>query len=347
MSGDSMQGETVLITGVCGTVGQELLRQILMVEPAAIIGLDNNESELFLVAERYRDYPHVQLFIADLRDRDELQRRMREVNIVFHAAALKHVNLCERSPREAVQTNIIGTQNVIDAAIANGVSRMLFTSSDKAVNPTNVMGISKLMGERLVTAANFLTNGLGPVFVSTRFGNVMGSSGSVVPLFKQQIAAGGPVTLTDPEMTRFIMTLEEAVSLVMKSMALAGGGEVFVTKMPVARIKDLAVAMIEVLSPRYGFAPQQIKVQQIGRRPGEKLFEELLNEEETRRTVDLEQYFVVLPALVDVVDERKYNYVNGAKTGMHRAYNSAVEPPMSLEQLRTFLLSNHILDTES
>jgi len=150
------------------------------------------------------------------------------------------VILCEESPRDAIQTNILGTQNVIDAAQANRVKRVLFTSSDKAVNPTNVMGTSKLMGERLMTAANAQRQGESdPLFSCTRFGNILGSRGSVIPLFKRQIGAGGPVTLTDPAMTRFIMTLEEAVQLVMDSVFLARGGEVFVTKMPVVRIARL------------------------------------------------------------------------------------------------------------
>ncbi|RMD59003.1 SDR family NAD(P)-dependent oxidoreductase, partial [Candidatus Parcubacteria bacterium] len=294
----SWQGKRVLITGACGTVGRELLRQVVTRGAYEIIGLDNNESELFFLGEEYRTATNVYLYLGDLRDRDKLMRKMQGVDIVLHAAALKHVILCEKTPRDAVQTNILGTQNVIDAAQANGVERVIFTSSDKAVNPTNVMGTTKLMGERLMTAANAHRRAGGPIFASTRFGNVLGSRGSVIPLFKKQIERGGPVTLTDPSMTRFIMTLEEATQLVLDSVFLACGGEVFVTKMPVARIEDLAYAMIAELTGE----DADIAIEVIGTKAGEKLYEELMNDEETRRTFELDRYFVVLPAFKSVYE---------------------------------------------
>lgn len=334
----------VLITGVCGTVGKELLRQLAARQLAEIIGLDNNESELFFLSQEYRDQPHIHLYLGDMRDRDKLMRKMRGIDIVLHSAALKHVILCEQSPRDAVQTNILGTQNVIDAATANNVERVLFTSSDKAVNPTNVMGTSKLMGERLMTAANAYSGQNGPIFASTRFGNVLGSRGSVIPLFKRQIAQGGPVTLTDPRMTRFIMTLEEAVRLVMESVFLAHGGEVFVTKMPIVRIEDLAYVMIQELAPANGFDPKQIKVEIIGSKPGEKLYEELMNNEETRRTVELPNYFVVLPAFKSVYEEIEYSYPNITVNSVNRPYNSSVEQAMSQEELRYYLRQHNLLE---
>lgn len=334
----------VLITGVCGTVGKELLRQLATRQVAEIIGLDNNESELFFLSQEYRDQPHIRLYLGDMRDRDKLMRKMRSIDIVLHSAALKHVILCEQSPRDAVQTNILGTQNVIDAATANNVERVLFTSSDKAVNPTNVMGTSKLMGERLMTAANAYSDQNGPIFASTRFGNVLGSRGSVIPLFKRQISQGGPVTLTDARMTRFIMTLEEAVHLVMESVFLAHGGEVFVTKMPILRIEDLAYVMIQELAPANGFDPQQIKVEIIGSKAGEKLYEELMNDEETRRTVELPNYFVVLPAFKSVYEEIEYSYPNITVSGVSRPYNSSVEQAMSPEELCDYLRRHNLLE---
>lgn len=343
---NSWTNKKVFITGVCGTVGGELLRQVAALNPAEVVGVDNNESELFFHSEAYRSFPNVRLYLGDLRDRDELIRRMKGMEIVLHAAALKHVILCERSPRDAVQTNILGTQNVIDAAMESGVERVIFTSSDKAVNPTNVMGTSKLMGERLMTAANAQRRGVGPIFASTRFGNVLGSRGSVIPLFKRQIAAGGPVTLTDSDMTRFIMTLIDAVSLVMESVFLARGGEVFVTKMPVIRIADLASVMIEELAPSYGFDPQRIKIELIGSKAGEKFYEELMNEEETRRTLELDRYFVVTPAFKSVYSTIEYTYPGMVRQGVDRPYNSSVEPAISREELRTYLRQNHLLESE-
>lgn len=340
-------GKRILITGVCGTVGGELLRQVCRFQPAKILGLDNNESELFFLRERYRDCPNIQLYLGDMRDRDRLVQAMNGIDIVLHSAALKHVILCEQSPRDAIQTNILGVQNIIDAAIAQGVERVLFTSSDKAVNPTNVMGTSKLMGERLMTAANAHRQGNGPIFASTRFGNVLGSRGSVIPLFRRQIAQGGPVTLTDPAMTRFIMTLQEAVRLVMECAFLARGGEVFVTKMPVARISDLAAVMIEELAPRYGYTPAAIEIKVIGSKPGEKLYEELINDEETRRTVELPNHFVVLPAFKSVYEDIEYTYPGMRGHRVDRPYNSSIEPALDREALRCYLIDNHLLEETS
>lgn len=334
-------GRRVLITGVCGTVGRELLRQVIGRGPGEVIGLDNNESELFFLNEEYREDSRVRFSLGDLRDRDSLIRKTQGVDVILHAAALKHVLLCEESPRDAVQTNIIGTQNVIDAALENDVERVLFTSSDKAVNPTNVMGTSKLMGERLMTAANAVRRGERPIFASTRFGNVLGSRGSVIPVFKRQIRKGGPVTLTDTEMTRFIMTLEEAVRLVMESVFLAMGGEVFVTKMQVLRIADLAEVMSEELSPN---GPVPVKV--IGSKAGEKLYEELMNDEETRRTLELERYFVVVPAFKSLYANVEYSYPGVEAKDVGRPYNSANEKPMQREALREYLRRHRLLEGE-
>lgn len=332
-----------MITGVCGTVGRELLRQISALSPAEIVGIDNNESDLFFLREEYAAYHSVQLYIGDIRDRETLTEKMRGIDIVLHAAALKHVFLCEQSPRDAVQTNIHGTQNVIDAAIANGVKRVLFTSSDKAVNPTNVMGTSKLMAERLMSAANAERRSNGPIFASTRFGNVLGSRGSVIPLFERQIAAGGPITITDDEMSRFIMTLEEAVRLVIGSSTLARGGEVFVTKMPVLRIADLAWAMVQDLAPVYGMSPDDIAIDIVGSRPGEKLYEELLNGEETRRTVETDEYFIVLPALKPHYEIVQYAYVGMRDSRVDEPYNSALAPTMTREEVRDYLRRNDLI----
>jgi len=337
--------KTVLVTGCCGTVGSELVRQLLeKYSVGELIGLDNNESELFFMEQRYLKHNKAQFFLADVRDRDKLARKFKGVDIVFHAAAFKHVILCERSPFEAVQTNILGIRNVIDAACECNVKRLIFTSSDKAVNPTNVMGTSKLMGERLITAANSTLRGKGPVFASTRFGNVLGSRGSVIPIFREQIRKGGPVTLTDPKMTRFIMSIKEATRLVIDSAYFARGGEVFVTKMPVIRIKDLAEVMIQELAPKYRQKPQNIKIINIGAKAGEKLYEELMSEEETRRTFELELYFTVLPAFQCMYRDIQYEYPNIISRNVTNPYNSANETPLSHGQLRDFLINNELLE---
>ncbi len=339
------QNQRVLITGVCGTIGRELLRQLTPYEPVEIIGLDNNESELFFLTEEYRSKTNVHFTLGDVRDIDKLISASKGIDIILHTAAFKHVILCEKSPRDAVKTNILGVQNVIDAALVNQVGRVIFTSSDKAVNPTNVMGTSKLMGERLMTAANAYRQGNRPIFASTRFGNVLGSRGSVIPLFVRQIKQGGPVTLTDPRMSRFIMTLEEAVSLVMGSTFIAQGGEVIITKMPAVRIADLARVMINELAPCFGYDPQSIRIETIGQKPGEKLYEELMNEEETRRAVELEKYYVVLPAFKSVYTNVSYDYegVSG-QVSVDRPYNSSLIEPMTLDELTVFIRKHHLID---
>jgi len=341
----SFRDQTVLVTGACGTVGAELVSQLLsgpVHAPREVIGLDNNESQLFFLEQQYLTDKRANFFFADIRDLDELDRRMRGVDIVFHAAALKHVVLCERSPEQVVQTNILGLQNVIKAAIGNAVKRVVFTSSDKAVNPTNVMGTSKLMGERLITAANSSKRRVGPIFTSTRFGNVLGSSGSVVPIFHNQISRGGPLALTDRAMTRFVMSIGEAVRLLIDSSTMMQGGEVLITKMPVIRIEDLARAMIEELAPRYGYRPDQIEIIEIGTKPGEKLYEELMSIEETRRALELENYFVVLPAFRGIYSEIPYDYDNIVNRTVGNPYMSSQQTPLDIVAIRDLLRSNNL-----
>lgn len=340
----SLSGKRVLVTGACGTVGRELVRQLIEEHRVEeLIGLDNNESELLFLEQRFSRHEQACFFLADVRDRDKLCRKMRGIDIVFHTAAFKHVILCERSPFEAVQTNVLGVQNMILAASENNVEKVIFTSSDKAVNPTNVMGTSKLMGERLMTAANKELRGNGPIYASTRFGNVLGSRGSVIPIFREQIRNGGPVTLTDPRMTRFIMSIREAVQLIIDSATLARGGEVFITKMPAICIQDLAEVMIEELAPVYGHRKEDIQIEIIGTKPGEKMYEELMNLEETRRVWELSRYFVVLPAFTSFFRDICYVYPNILSKTVTNPYHSGNEPPLTKPALKEFLKTNNLL----
>lgn len=329
-------GKTVFITGVCGTIGSELLGALRRLDVASIVGIDTNETGLFFLRELTGGDPRVRLFLCDIRIAESLSRRMDGADIVLHAAAYKHVDVCERSPHEAILTNILGTQNVISAALDNNVQRVILTSSDKAVNPTSVMGTSKLMSERLISAAASQARHGTPVFSSIRFGNVVGSNGSVVPLFKNQIATGGPLTLTDTRMTRFMMSIEQAAELVMNAVSLARGGEVIVTKMPVVRIEDLAAVMIEHLAPLAGYDAAKIGVNVIGTKPGEKMYEELTNDEEVRRTFDWGNYLIVKPALVRGDCDL---FADWARDGspIEHPYNSALSPAMDRSQVRAFL----------
>ncbi len=244
---------------------------------------------------------------------------------------------------EAVQSNILGVNNLIQASIKNKIKKVIFTSSDKAVNPTNVMGTSKLMGERLITAANSNKSSGSTIFASTRFGNVLGSSGSVIPIFRKQIEKGGPVTLTSTEMTRFIMSIEEAVKLIIKSAEIAKGGEVFVTKMPVVRILDLAKVMIKELAPKFGYKPSSIKITQVGSKPGEKMYEELMSQEETRRALEVNDFFVILPAFRGIYKKIDYKYKQIKYKKINNPYISEIEPKMSQKELGKFLKKNNLL----
>ena len=332
--------KSIFVTGSCGTIGTELVAQLLnnpKYNPKEVIGIDNNESALFFQDQQFLDDSRASFFVADIRDKSELSNRMRGVDIVIHAAALKHVILCERSPEQAVQTNINGVQNVIAAADINNVEIVIFTSSDKAVNPTNVMGTTKLMGERLMTAANSGKRENGPIFASTRFGNVLGSSGSVIPIFRNQITNGGPVTLTDKNMTRFVMSVKEAVELVLNSVMEAKGGEVFVTKMPVMRIEDLAIAMIREL------CSEEIEVTEIGSKPGEKLYEELMSDEETRRAIELDNFFSVLPAFRGIYGDIKYNYSRVVSKIVENPYVSEQQDSLTIDEIKDFLSRNNLL----
>ncbi len=351
-----LKDKVVLVTGGAGTVGQELIRQIIGREPAELRVIDNNESETFFLEETYgqayRAYAsgsttgqeRFQAYVGDIRDQAKLMQIMDGVDVVLHAAALKHVILCERSPVDAVQTNIVGVQNIITAALANNVERVIFTSSDKAVNPTSVMGTSKLMGERLITAANSLKRGKRTIFSSTRFGNVIGSRGSVFEIFRRQIASGGPITLTHTDMTRFVMTVAQSVELVLTAAELARGGEVMVTKMPVMRIEDLATVMVEDLAPGHGYDPADIPVQIIGAKAGEKLYEELMSDEETRRAVELQRMFAVLPAFRSVYEEIDYTYPDMIEGDVNMPYTSTVEDTMSHDEIRSFLDQHNLLE---
>lgn len=344
-----LKGKNVLITGVCGTVGSELAR-VLLNDPAydvgRVVGVDNNETQLFFIDQTFLNDPRASFLLADIRDESALNNVMEGIDVVFHTAAYKHVILCERSPNEAINTNIVGVKNVISAAKSANVERLIFTSSDKAVNPTNVMGTSKLMGERLITAAN-TNRSSDTIFASTRFGNVLGSNGSVIPIFKRQIANGGPVTLTEEGMTRFVMTIRESVRLIIESAELACGGEVFITKMPILRIKDLAEIMIELLAPKHGYTPESIKIEVIGSKPGEKLYEELMSSEETRRAVELERYFAVKPAFRGFYGNVKYEYDEAINESVTNPYISSNEKTMTKLEIRNYLIENRLLDEPS
>ncbi len=290
--GDYIEGKTVLVTGGGGSIGSELCRQIMRYNPEKLVVLDiyeNNAYDLQMELNSKYDREKIDIVIASVRDKERLRKVFAKYNpyIVFHAAAHKHVPLMEDSPGEAVKNNVFGTLNTAQCADEFGVKRFVLISTDKAVNPTNVMGATKRMCEMIVQTAqqNSKTE-----FVAVRFGNVLGSNGSVIPLFKKQIEAGGPVTVTHKDITRFFMTIPEAAQLVLQAASYAQGGEIFVLDMgePV-RIYDLAKNLVRLS----GYTPNEdMRIEVCGLRPGEKLYEELLMDEEGLKNTEHEKIFI-------------------------------------------------------
>ncbi|RTE07909.1 polysaccharide biosynthesis protein [Paenibacillus whitsoniae] len=282
----------ILITGGTGTIGRHLLKTILTYSPTVVRIYSRDEHKQYEMQQEFKEFTNIRYLIGDIRDEVRLLRAMEDIDYVFHLAAMKHVPACEYNPFEAVKTNVLGTQNVIQAAIAAKVKKVLFTSTDKAISPTNTYGATKLTSERLISAAEYQKGPKQTVFSSVRFGNVMSSRGSVIPLFKKQILEDRCITVTDLKMKRYMMTPTQAISLMLKANELAKGGEVFVLKMPVINLKDLAEVMIEKVSEKYGIT-EQVEIKEIGLRPGEKMYEELMSDDEVRGSLETSEMYII------------------------------------------------------
>jgi UDP-N-acetylglucosamine 4,6-dehydratase/5-epimerase len=274
---------SVLVTGGTGSFGNKFVEIMLeRYHPRRLVIFSRDELKQSEMMTRFAD-PSLRFFVGDVRDRDRLERAMHGVDVVVHAAALKQIPSCEYNPFEAIQTNIIGTKNVVDAAIDQGVKRVIAISTDKAVNPINVYGATKLCAEKLVVQANVYGHPRGTVCAVVRYGNVIGSRGSVIPLFRAQRETG-KVTVTDRDMTRFWIRLEQGVEFAIRCAGIAQGGEIFVPKIPSMRMMDL----VETIAPG-------CQVELIGIRPGEKLHEILISEDESRQAVEYDGMFVLEP----------------------------------------------------
>ncbi|WP_223532539.1 polysaccharide biosynthesis protein [Pseudomonas sp. BF-R-30] len=286
--------KVLMITGGTGSFGHTVLKRFLDtdVKEIRVFSRDEKKQEDMRIA---LSNDKVKFYIGDVRDRDSLDQAMVGVDYIFHAAALKQVPSCEFYPMEAVRTNVIGTENVLNAAIASGVKRVVVLSTDKAVYPINAMGISKAMAEKLMVAKSRMIPAAGPVICATRYGNVMASRGSVIPLFINQLQNDEPLTVTDPNMTRFLMSLEDSVDLVLHAFEHAEQGDIFVQKAPASTVADLAQALKELFS-----RDNTVKV--IGTRHGEKLYESLISREEMAKAKDMGRYYRI-PA-----DNRDLNY---------------------------------------
>ncbi len=342
MNYDFLRNKKILITGGTGSLGRELVRKVLQYNPEVVRIFDVDETEQFDLQHELKEHKdRIRFLLGDVRDKERLKRATENIDIIFHTAALKHVEACEYNPFEAVKTNILGMQNVIDVAIDNNVSKTIFTSSDKAVNPSNTMGATKLLAEKLMTSANYYKGARNCIFFSVRFGNVMGSRGSVIPLFKQQIKSGGPVTITDPTMTRFMMSMSQAIDLVFKSTEIAQGGEVFIFKMPVVNISDLAGVLIEEMAPKYGYGHDDIRLEIIGTKPGEKMYEELMTEDEAARSLEREDMYIIIPEI-----KENSNFIESAYRATPirtKDYVSKDAIPIKRHQIKTILLNDGII----
>lgn len=297
----------ILVTGATGSIGSEIVRQLITHKPAAIRIFSRDEHKQYLMQGELG--PHgthgIRYLLGDVRDEARLMRALEGVDYVFHCAAYKHVPFCEYNSFEAVKTNVIGTQNLIDAAISQGVKRVLLVSTDKAASPSNVMGATKLLAEKMMTSAMYLAGKHAIRFASVRFGNVLASRGSVLPLFIRQIRDGGPVTITHAGMARFFMSIPQAAGLTFQAMERMEGGELFILKMPVVNLGDLVDVLIEEVAPHFGKDPATIERRIIGSRPGEKLCEMLMTEEEAQYATEDESMFIVRSPILVTGDEKR------------------------------------------
>jgi UDP-N-acetylglucosamine 4,6-dehydratase/5-epimerase len=283
LSAFNWSASCVMVTGGTGSFGNKLVEIMLgKYHPRRLVIFSRDELKQSEMMARFSDQS-LRFFVGDVRDRERLERAMHGVDVVFHAAALKQIPSCEYNPFEAIQTNVMGTKNVIDAAIDQGVKRVMAISTDKAVGPVNLYGATKLCAEKLVVQGNAYGHARGTAFAAVRYGNVIGSRGSVIPLFRAQRATGA-VTVTDPKMTRFWIHLEQGVEFAIRSAAIMRGGEIFVPKIPSMRMMDL----VETVAPG-------CRVEFIGVRPGEKLHEILISEDESRQALEFDDMFVLEP----------------------------------------------------
>ncbi|MCK6186795.1 polysaccharide biosynthesis protein [Pseudomonas sp. EYE_354] len=327
----------LMITGGTGSFGNTVLKRFLdtNVKEIRVFSRDEKKQEDMRIA---LSNDKVKFYLGDVRDYSSLKHAMIDVDYVFHAAALKQVPSCEFFPMEAVKTNVIGTENVLNAAIDNNVKRVVLLSTDKAVYPINAMGISKALGEKILIAKSRSVREGGPIFCATRYGNVMASRGSVIPLFVEKIKAGVPLTVTDPKMTRFLMSLEDSVDLVLHAFEHGEQGDIFVQKAPASTIGNLTIALQELFS-------SNVPVKIIGTRHGEKLYESLVSREEMAKATDMGRYYRI-PA-----DNRDLNYDKFIVEGHPEAniiddYTSHNTELLGVEGIKSLLMTlNYIQDS--
>jgi len=320
------KNKIILVTGGTGSFGHYIVSKLLKFKVKEIRIFSRDEKKQDDMRFEFKN-KNLRFIIGDVRNKASLKKAMRNVDIVFHAAALKQVPSCEYNVFEAVKTNIIGAQNIVEVALEENVDHVVAISTDKAVEPVNVMGMTKAIQERIFISANLHKDGKRTKFCCVRYGNVLGSRGSVIPLFKKQIESGHSLTLTDERMTRFILTLDQAIDLVFKAVEYGIGGEIFVLKVPAHTVNDLAEVMISELN-------SNSKIINTGIRPGEKIHETIISPTESLRTIEKEDHFIVLPQIR--IDEIEKKYLNYKKKDIFRFSSNNAEK-LNKEQLKKIL----------
>ncbi|USK72895.1 SDR family NAD(P)-dependent oxidoreductase [Peribacillus frigoritolerans] len=287
---DHYKDKVILITGGTGSIGSQIVCELVKYSPNKIIILSKDDTKQYLMKQRFKRFTNIYYLLGDIRDYQRVEYVSQGVDFIFHSAALKQVPTCEENPDEAIKTNLLGSLNIIEAAIKNKVKKVINISTDKAVNPTNTMGVTKLLAEKLFTQANFKLNNQHTKFSSVRFGNVLGSRGSIIPLLMDQLLNQKPLTITDLVMTRFFMSIKEAVQLTIQAGVYAEGGEIYILKMKALKLSDLVDSLIVLAKQKKLKEPE---VQIIGKRPGEKLFEELASEYELNNMYENDEMYVI------------------------------------------------------
>lgn len=339
------RGKKILVTGGTGCIGSEIVRSVLKYKPEVVRIFSNDENGTFQMMQdtdnngikMMHEIENRRFLIGDVRDKERVMLAMEDIDIVYHAAALKHVPLCEYNPFEAIKTNVLGTRNVIESALACGVNKVISISTDKAVNPANTMGATKLLAEKLIIDANEGKGCKETIFSSVRFGNVSFSRGSVIPLFEEQIRTNKMITITNPDMTRFMMSLSNTIELVFQTTLLAKGGEIFVLKMPVIKLDDLVDVIIEKYAEKYNIKKDSIKKNTIGLRPGEKMYEELMTETEAAFAFETDNMLIIPPQLeMPSLNFSVSDYPNARLCTFSR-YSSRDIKPISKEEINRLL----------
>lgn len=337
---NEFKDKRILVTGGTGSVGSAIVRNLLQYEPRQIRVLSRDESKQYNLFHELKGDPRVRLLVGDVRDKERVDYAMENVNLVFHAAAMKHVVSCENDPYEAVKTNVIGTQNVIECALKNKVDKIIGISTDKATDPVSVMGCTKLLAERIMLASFFYKGDKKTKACFVRFGNVLSTRGSVVPTFYNQIKQGGPLTVTDESMVRFFMSVDEAINLVLKAAAMMDDREIFVLKMPVFRIVDLAQAVIELYGPELGRNPKDVEIKIIGRKNGERIHEKLLSKDEATYAFETDDMFIITPVIGMDSNPRDFSAFKNARPAASKEYGTEGLPFLSVEEIKQKLVQD-------